>query len=109
MIIIIAKAYIDTYTRINEVFMRRNSIQIMAEILDIAMRGERKTRIMYKANLNHKTLSKYLCILIDNNLLVKMDTPKGEIFKTTRKGSKFLMDYRYLYNNLQQYYSPRSP
>ena len=80
---------------------RRSEIDIIAEILRIAMKGERKTRIMYKANLNHSNLKKYLNLLIGKGLIIKIRSNGVELFKTTKKGYEFLMSYEYLYKYIR--------
>ncbi|MFB0567966.1 MAG: winged helix-turn-helix domain-containing protein, partial [Candidatus Bathyarchaeia archaeon] len=42
--------------------MKRQRIEIMAQILAFCMHATRKTRIMYKNNLNHAQLKDYLTL-----------------------------------------------
>ena len=49
---------------------RRSRVEIIAEILRIAKRGAKKTRIVYGANLNFKMLDNYLQRLEKAGLLV---------------------------------------
>jgi predicted transcriptional regulator len=53
----------------NSIRKNRSSIDIVANILEIAKDGAKKTRIMYLANLSFDQLKKYLNFLIDKNLL----------------------------------------
>jgi predicted transcriptional regulator len=39
--------------------MRRNDLEICADILRVARRGAKKTQIVYEANLNFKIVKKY--------------------------------------------------
>lgn len=63
--------------------MRRNNLDIEADILTVALEGTRKTWIVYGANLNFSIVKKYLaglirkgCLEIDGNLY--FTTPKGK-------------------------------
>lgn len=76
----------------------RSRIQIAADILEIAMNGSRKTRIMYLGNLSFDLLQKYLDMLTSYDLIeLRRDSDKSYI--TTEKGRHFLEDYR----ELQEY------
>jgi predicted transcriptional regulator len=74
--------------------MRRNDLDICADILKVAQTGAKKTRIVYQANLNFKIVKKYLDRLIDNGLL----DPQGEskYYLTTPRGYDFLEQYKEL-------------
>ena len=65
----------------------RNRLQIVAEILEIAKAGAKKTHIMYRANLSYSLLCKYLKDIVDCGL-VKVD--REESFVVAPKGEKFL-------------------
>jgi predicted transcriptional regulator len=71
--------------------MRRNDLDICADILKVSKAGAKKTHIVYKANLNFKIVKKYLNRLIDNGFL--MDGSDNGIFVTTERGSDFLEQY----------------
>jgi len=71
--------------------MRRNDLDICADILKVSKAGAKKTHIVYRANLNFKIVKKYLSRLIDNGFL--MDGSDNGIFVTTEKGSDFLEQY----------------
>jgi predicted transcriptional regulator len=62
--------------------MKRSRHQIISEILEICRNGANKTRIVYQANLNFRTVNPYLKVLIENRLL---DVDQG-IYQTTREG-----------------------
>jgi len=70
-------------------YQRRSSLEIIAEILKVARRGARKTRIVYGANLNFKMLGDYLRRLERAGLITISKDDRG-IIKTTRKGYEFL-------------------
>ncbi|MFB0543557.1 MAG: winged helix-turn-helix domain-containing protein [Candidatus Bathyarchaeia archaeon] len=69
---------------------RRNNLDIMAEVLEIAQLGAKKTWIVYKANLNFKIVKDYLDELMEKGLL-EYD---GSIYSTTDRGFEFLEEYR---------------
>jgi len=68
---------------------RRNNLDICADILRVARLGAKKTRIVYRANLNFKILKNYLQMLGDNGLMKHEDG----FFITTSKGAQFLEQY----------------
>ena len=70
--------------------MRRNSLDICADILKVTQNGANKTRMVYKANLNFNIIKKYIKRLTDSGLLESVD---GHFFATD-KGSRFLAQYR---------------
>ena len=79
--------------------MRRNDLDICADILRVSRSGAKKTQIVYKANLNFKIVKKYLRRLIENGML---EPPRDDrLFTTTNKGVNFLDQYRDLINPLQ--------
>ena len=71
---------------------KRSDMDIMANILGEALRGARKTRIMYRCNLSHRQLQVYLKVLLGMGLLAS----RSALFKTTGKGRKFVDAYRTL-------------
>jgi len=62
----------------------------MYDILTLCNRDIKKTHIMYKANLSHLQLEKYLRLLIDKELL----SEKNGKYVTTSKGHRFLEEFR---------------
>jgi len=70
---------------------RRSNLEIIAEILRIARRGARKTRIVYGANLNFKMLREYLKKLEEAGLITV--SQEGGLIKTTKKGHDFLQHF----------------
>jgi len=71
---------------------RRNNLEIIAEILRIARRGAKKTRIVYGANLNFKMLREYLRKL-EGAGLITISKEDGGLIKTTKKGHEFLQHF----------------
>jgi len=66
--------------------MRRDGIEIYADLLHAARGGAGKTQLVYKANLNFKIVKKYLSVLLRNDLL-EVDPP---FYSSTEKGEEFL-------------------
>lgn len=70
----------------------------MADILQAAEDGARKTRIMYESNLSFRQLHVYLNYMLNLGLLeaVSQKTEYGgasKVFKVTRKGKAFIQAY----------------
>ncbi len=71
---------------------RRSNLEIVAEILKIAKKGARKTRIVYGANLNFKMLGEYLAKL-EQVGLIEQGENSGGLVKTTEKGNQYLEQF----------------
>lgn len=70
--------------------MRRNDLDISADLLRVANTGAKKTRLVYLGNLNFKIVKAYLKRLMDNGLLIK----EGDRYFTTDIGREFLVTYQ---------------
>jgi len=66
--------------------LKRERIEIMADILYSCSQQRTKTDIMYKVNLNYTQLKKYLSSLTAQGLLVT----ENNKYSTTKKGYRFL-------------------
>jgi len=73
---------------------RRDRSFIIAEILVVAKEGALKTQIMYRVNLSFAQLKEYLSLLLNLNLLKAVKMSEKTIYKTTRKGLRYLQSYR---------------
>ncbi len=71
--------------------MRRNDLDICADILQVAKAGAKKTQIVYQANLNFKIVKKYLSRLIDTGML--SNAQESRLYTTTNRGNTFLEQY----------------
>ncbi|HUS78716.1 MAG TPA: winged helix-turn-helix domain-containing protein [Patescibacteria group bacterium] len=69
--------------------MRRNNLDICADILRVSRSGAKKTHLVYKANLNFKIVKSYLDDLVSREFIEN----RGERFFITEKGSKFIERY----------------
>jgi predicted transcriptional regulator len=75
-----------------EVMKYRSRTDIAAAILEIAVDGSIKTKIMYKAFLSFPQLKEYLGVLEEKGLL-EYESIKHE-YHTTEKGKQFLKMYK---------------
>ncbi|MDQ1262594.1 MAG: hypothetical protein QG575_1775 [Euryarchaeota archaeon] len=66
--------------------MKRSKHEIFSKILEVCINGASKTRIVYQANLNFRTVNPYLDILIKNNLL-ESSQENHILYKTTKEGA----------------------
>ena len=69
----------------------RSSFEIIAEILQTAKNGAKKTRIMYSCGLSYRFIQRYLVLLLESGLL-----QIGSSYHTTDKGMGFLRSYQTL-------------
>ena len=81
--------------------MKRSRHVIISEILDICKDGANKTRIVYQANLNFRTVDPYIDLLIKNNLL-EVKQEKSVLYETTDKGKKMLDDFKQINSQLSE-------
>jgi len=66
----------------------RSRTEIASRILESAIGGTTKTKIMYKAFLSYAQLKEYLTVLEENGLLAY--DKSEQIYRTTQKGLHFL-------------------
>ena len=81
--------------------MKRSRHEIVSQILDICKDGASKTRIVYQANLNFRTVNPYLDLLIKNNL-IRSKQEKIVMYETTDKGVNLLDSYERIQNQLSE-------
>jgi predicted transcriptional regulator len=70
--------------------MKRNREEIISQILNVCRHGAIKTRVVYQANLNFKTVEPYLALLVKNNLL-EVQNGEKRMYETTQKGESLLV------------------
>ncbi len=68
----------------------RDSVAIIADILEVAAGNASKSKIMARANLSYKALTKYLRLSTDNGFLVF----DGTTYRLTSHGQEFLIRYK---------------
>jgi predicted transcriptional regulator len=90
-----------------EQFGNRTRVEILGSILKVAGSGSLKTHIMYKANLSHRQLEKYLGFLEDKGLLTNfVDEETGtNMFRVTERGIEFLKEF----THLSEYFGQKTP
>ena len=70
---------------------RRGRVEIMMDILDQALTGANKTKIMYRANLNFSRFERYFRELSKKGLIEVIDDPDASVvYKTTERGRELL-------------------
>jgi predicted transcriptional regulator len=72
--------------------LRRNNLEVLAKILELAEKGKRKTGIMYQCNLSYPTTVKTINFLLEQEMIEK----RSPVYYTTSKGLEFLMKFREL-------------
>ena len=82
----------------------REHFDIIADILNVAGRNAKKTRIMYQANLSYSILQRYLSELLAWSL-VSFDG-RSQSYVLTSKGQEFLYAYKE-YSKIRQHVEKR--
>lgn len=83
--------------------VKRSKDAIISQVLDICMNGASKTRIVYQANLNFRTVIPYIELLTKNELL-EITRNSVIIYKTTPKGVRLLKEFKCIQNLLPEIY-----
>lgn len=68
---------------------KRSDLAITLDILRLVRRAERKTRIMYGANLSYGMLTRYLEFLVSREFIT-LDAEGG--YRLTERGSNLIAD-----------------
>ena len=79
--------------------MKRSRDMIISQILDICINGASKTRIVYQANLNFRTINPYIELLTKNGL-INVKKEQTIIYKTTPKGLDLLDNFKQIQSEL---------
>ena len=79
--------------------MKRSREEIVSKILDVCLNGANKTKIVYQANLNFRTINPYLDLLIGKNLI---KVSQGQIlrYETTPQGIDMLEGIKGVHDGL---------
>jgi predicted transcriptional regulator len=80
--------------------MKRSRDLIISSILDICIDGANKTKILYQANLNFKTITSYLELLTKNGMINAQNDGNLVIYETTTKGLALLDTYKQIQDHL---------
>lgn len=71
--------------------LRRTKLEIIHDILrEIGEEGTRPTHLMYKTNLSHALLKKYLERLSEQEMIIRVNSKEGTYITLTEKGEKQL-------------------
>ncbi|MBN1234928.1 MAG: DNA-binding protein [Methanotrichaceae archaeon] len=81
--------------------MKRCKQAIISEILDICKAGASKTKIVYQANLNFRSVTPYINILVKNNLL-EVRQGKNVLYETTDRGITLLDNFKHINSQLSE-------
>ena len=81
--------------------MKRNRNEIISEILNICKTGSSKTRVVYQANLNFRTVDPYLKLLIKNDL-IRVNQGRHILYETTEKGKCLMETINQVHNTLSE-------
>jgi predicted transcriptional regulator len=70
---------------------KRAFLEVARDVLEVARQSARPTHIMYRANLNHAQLNRYLHRLIEAGLMTV--DPERRMYSLTEQGLRFIRDY----------------
>jgi predicted transcriptional regulator len=82
------------------VLMKRSRDIIISKILDVCTNGANKTKIVYQANLNFRTVNPYLELLKNNGMIYAKTDSKPVVYETTTRGLALLDNYRQILSEL---------
>ena len=77
----------------------RSRDTIISKILDICSNGANKTRIVYQANLNFKTVTPYMDLLIKTELIA-VEKGRTVEYRTTEKGEALRENFKQINSQL---------
>ena len=80
--------------------LKRSRDVIISKILDICIEGAHKTKIVYQANLNFRTVNPYLELLTKNGMINAKTDNNLVIYETTARGLGLLDDFKQIQNGL---------
>ena len=80
--------------------MKRSRDEIISIILDTCTGGANKTKIVYQANLNFRTVNPYLELLTRNGMINTKEERNLVVYETTTKGLALLDNYKQIQDQL---------
>jgi predicted transcriptional regulator len=80
--------------------MKRSRDTIISKVLDICSQGAHKTKIVYQANLNFRTVNPYLELLTKNGMINTQEERNLVVYKTTTRGLALLDNYKQIQGEL---------
>jgi predicted transcriptional regulator len=82
--------------------MKRSREVIISEILDVCINGAHKTKIVYQANLNFRTVNPYLELLTKKGMINAKEERNLVVYETTDRGLALLDNYKQIQDQLVQ-------
>ena len=80
--------------------LKRSRDVIISKILDICIEGAHKTKIVYQANLNFRTVNPYLELLTKNGMINAQKERNPVVYETTTRGLALLDNYKQIQGEL---------
>ncbi len=80
--------------------MKRSRDRIISQILDVCTNGANKTKIVYQANLNFKTVNPYLELLTKNGMIDSQKERNLVVYTTTSRGLALHDNYKQIETEL---------
>jgi predicted transcriptional regulator len=79
--------------------MKRSKDEIIMRILSVCSGGANKTKIVYQANLNFKTVNPYIELLVKCGMI---EIKEGQIsmYETTDKGKELLKSFKEIQSSI---------
>lgn len=77
--------------------MKRSRVELIHDMLAaIRQKGGsiKRTHLLYKANLSHDALKRYLKELMDGGLVIETEVKRQRRYQLTEKGYKFLQEFQ---------------
>lgn len=83
---------------------KRSDVGITLDILRLVRRGERKTRIMYGANLSYGMLTRYLDFLLERGFIELVEADGS--YKLSEKGLVLIGDLERVHRHFEETDAP---
>jgi predicted transcriptional regulator len=81
---------------------KRSRQEIIANVLDICTNGAIKTKIVYQANLNFRTVNTYIDLLNKKGLIEVCQGP-SIVYETTAKGMDLMESIKLVNSELSEF------
>jgi predicted transcriptional regulator len=78
---------------------KRSDVAITLDILRLVRKGEKKTRIMYGANLSYEMLTRYLDFLLERTFIVADEERGG--YRVTERGALLMADLERVHRHFE--------
>ena len=82
-------------TRVQAPFSKRGRLTILYELLTILQTGPvKKTHLMYRANVSHDPLHKFLAVLLTKDLCTEERRDGHSEYRITARGRRFVHEFQ---------------